>query len=215
MEDLGNNAFFFTFPDQVIQEKISFGGPRNVRGQMLILKPWSPQLSIGEIDLHSTLVWIQIHSLPMFKMTERCIKNMGQLVGPVLGPDFPVHAKIHVSHFFRVQVLLDPRKPLILGYYQKRLEAKPCWVQLKYEKISDFCYAYGCIGHTRSSCEIKFRSSYMNFRFSPKMKAEGPGSEFRKWSIEASLESPVGNLTLRLQVLPLPGIPLLQVSSRR
>lgn len=159
---------------------------------MLILKPWSPQLSISEIDLHSTPVWIQIHSLPMFKMTERCIKNIGQLVGPVLGPDFLVHAKIHVSHFFRVQVLLDPHKPLVPGYYQKRLEAKPCWVQLKYKKISDFCYTYGCIGHTRSSCEIKFCSSYLNFRFSPKMKAEGPGSEFRKWSIEASSESLVG-----------------------
>lgn len=154
VEDLGNNAFLFTFSTHTVRDQILSGGPWNVRGQMLILKPWNPNLSIGEIDLFYTPVWIQIHGLPMFKMTERSTKNIGQLAGPVLAHDFPANVKVHVSRFFRVQVMLDTRKPLIPGYYRKRQEAEPCWVPLKDEKISDFCYACGRIGHTQSACEV-------------------------------------------------------------
>ncbi|KAB1219506.1 hypothetical protein CJ030_MR3G012302 [Morella rubra] len=106
---------------------------------------------------------------------------------PVLTHDFPANAKIHASHFFRVLVLLDTRKPLLPDYYQQRKDAEPCWVQLKYEKISDFCYACGRISHTQSFCELQFSSSDPNIHFSPKMKADGPGLEFRKWSIAAPM----------------------------
>lgn len=78
--DLSNNAFLFTFSHLIVWEKIFNDGSWNVRGQMLILKPWSPSLTIGEIYLCSTPMWIQIHELPLFKMTEISVKNMTQLM---------------------------------------------------------------------------------------------------------------------------------------
>lgn len=185
VDGLGNNAFIFKFLHPRTRDSILNGGPSSFRGQRLILKPWNPCLTFGEVELFTTPVCIQIHGLPMMSMSERSITNIANLVGPVLEHEFPATTGIWVSRFFRVKVLLDVRKPLVPGYYQNRREAAPCWVQLKYEKLSEFCYSCGHLGHTQNNCKISFIFVDSNFKFGPRMRTEGPGSEFRRWTIDS------------------------------
>lgn len=72
----------------------------------------------------------------------------------------------------RIKVFLDIRKPLLPRYHQQRFDAEPCWVQFKYEKISDFCYNCGKMGHTQAGCSFQPVLSDPNFRFGHRMKAE-------------------------------------------
>ncbi|PON60276.1 Zinc knuckle CX2CX4HX4C [Trema orientale] len=47
-------------------------------------------------------------------------------------------------------------KPLMAGFYLDKDARTKIWVQLKYERLSDFCYKCGHIGHRRISCrELK------------------------------------------------------------
>lgn len=77
------------------------------------------------------------------------------------------------TRFVRIKVLLDIRKPLLPGYYQQRFDAEPCWVQFKYERISDFCYNCEKLGRTQGGCSFQPVLTDPSFRFGPPMKAEG------------------------------------------
>lgn len=84
IEDIGNNAFIFNFSHQEVRDRIFNDGPWSFLGQLLILKPWNPYLTINEVEIRSTPVWIQIHGLLLIHMKEKSILNVAASVGPVL-----------------------------------------------------------------------------------------------------------------------------------
>lgn len=98
--------------------------------------------------------------------------NVGCSIGPVLDLDVNPTGNVWCARFVRMKVLQDIRKPLLPGYYQQRVDAEPCWVHFKYEKISEFCYYCGKLGHTRAGCSFQPVLTDPNFRFGPRMKAE-------------------------------------------
>ena len=69
------------------------------------------------------------------------------------------------AKFIRVKVMLDVLKPLIPGFYHTRVEKSPFWVQFKYERLSEFCFNCGCLGHSINFCskEIQPRTSPASF----------------------------------------------------
>jgi hypothetical protein len=69
LEVLAQNKFLFIVPHENHYKTIIQQGPWNVRGSLLILQPWSPVLSIDEVQLHLCAFWIQVHGLPLQYMT--------------------------------------------------------------------------------------------------------------------------------------------------
>ncbi|XVE49771.1 hypothetical protein DITRI_Ditri01bG0108300 [Diplodiscus trichospermus] len=47
----------------------------------------------------------------------------------------------------RLRVLIDVNKPLITGFWVPKEEERKVWAKLKYEKIADFCFNHGRLGH--------------------------------------------------------------------
>ncbi|KAH7512569.1 hypothetical protein FEM48_Zijuj12G0104500 [Ziziphus jujuba var. spinosa] len=54
--------------------------------------------------------------------------------------------------FMRIQVEIEVTKPLLTGFFQN-IEGKKTWVNFYYEKLGDFCYHCGIIGHLKKSCK--------------------------------------------------------------
>jgi hypothetical protein len=55
---VGHNKYLFGVPLQAHVKKILDQGPWNVRGSLLLLKPWSPDFAIDEINLHLCSFWV-------------------------------------------------------------------------------------------------------------------------------------------------------------
>lgn len=44
------------------------------------------------------------------------------------------------------------KNPLLAGFWWWDSEGEEKWATIKYERLSDFCYGCGCLGHTTQAC---------------------------------------------------------------
>ncbi|KAK9273138.1 hypothetical protein L1049_017945 [Liquidambar formosana] len=149
---LAPNMFLFGFSKKEDKLKILSIGPWSIRGLLLVLKEWSFGLVLEEIDFHSYPLWVQVHGLPPdFKSSDNASK-IGPKIGVLLDVDVPRSGQLVWNQFIRVRVDVDVRNPLKTGFLLKRAAMPEVWVQFKYERLSDFCYRCGRLGHGEKDC---------------------------------------------------------------
>lgn len=75
--------------------------------------------------------------------------------------------------FLRVRVKIEISKPLPKGFWlRKSTEAgHDLWISYKYEKLSDFCYDCGRLGHDNRSCKFVSREEGASSGYNPEMRA--------------------------------------------
>lgn len=55
----------------------------------------------------------------------------------------------------RVRIWVDISKPLKKGFFLRRVKEEDSWVRFKYERLLDFCYGCGMVGHAVNECKGK------------------------------------------------------------
>ncbi|KAK9286374.1 hypothetical protein L1049_014768 [Liquidambar formosana] len=132
--------------------KILSVGPWSIRGLLLVFKEWSSGLVLEEIDFHSYPFWVQVHGLhPDFKSTDN-VSKIGPKIGVLLDVDVPRSGQLVWNKFIRVRVDVDVRNPFEDWFF-----AEESWLSLRfgsnlYERLSDFCYRCGRLGHGEKYC---------------------------------------------------------------
>lgn len=71
----------------------------------------------------------------------------------------------------QLKVKLDIRNPLVGGFPIPRKAFTALWIQFRYEKLADFCYSCGMIGHPQKFCGREARSKVVT-GVSPLMQAD-------------------------------------------
>ncbi|TXG60988.1 hypothetical protein EZV62_012351 [Acer yangbiense] len=96
--------------------------------------------------------WIQIHNAPLICMSEEIGRFLGSIVGEVVQFD-ECGSGAYMEKFLRVRVILEIDKPLrkclrvdVLG---DRAESV---MLVRHERLSDFCFQCGILGHTFKDC---------------------------------------------------------------
>lgn len=64
----------------------------------------------------------------------------------------PRRKNLLTRSFLRARVIVDIRKPLVTGMWCPRPGRDPIWVKAKYERLQNFCYRCGRIGHDQKRC---------------------------------------------------------------
>jgi hypothetical protein len=152
METLNESTYVFTFEDDHDLQRIQDLSPWNIRGHPLILKPWDRSMSLNELDFSEAPYWIQVHDLPLELINSQNAEIIGNQLGTFLCTEEAGSGSSQRKNFLRLKVLLPLRNPLITGFNQPRLNRHPSWVQLKYERLSDFCFNCGLLGHIQLYC---------------------------------------------------------------
>uniref|UniRef100_A0A2N9ETY0 DUF4283 domain-containing protein n=1 Tax=Fagus sylvatica TaxID=28930 RepID=A0A2N9ETY0_FAGSY len=82
------NIFVFAF-DHEADRALAFNQrPWTIRGVHLVLKIWSPDLALSEIDFSSSAFWIQVHGLPPAWYNKDNVQLVGGKAGSVIDVDF-------------------------------------------------------------------------------------------------------------------------------
>ncbi|TXG69371.1 hypothetical protein EZV62_004306 [Acer yangbiense] len=131
---------------------------------------------ISNLSFSKTAFWVQIHDIPIMCMNRRTVKWLAEQIGKVI--EIPTESRDCWGKYLRVKVLIDISRPL-KRWLRLKLDKSDniVVVGLKYERLPEFCYTCGRVGHSISVCpdeEAKIEA------------VEGPSTKFGSW-MRASL----------------------------
>ncbi|KAL7171277.1 hypothetical protein ACSBR2_036010 [Camellia fascicularis] len=157
-----DNLFLFTFVDSENRSWVLQKAPWSIMGHLLILQPLEVGLPVSEIQFNWCPFWVQIHGLLVEKMTKANEEIIGHKLGRLLCVEAHCEGLLLYRNFLRIRVEIDVTKPLPRGFVLNRGVSPPVvgsnsWISFKYEKLSDFCFDCGRIGHERTVCKFVSR----------------------------------------------------------
>jgi hypothetical protein len=85
-------------------------------------------------------------------MTVKNALKMAKGIGDFLELDNCFSGDLISRQFIRFKVDVNTSKPLVPGFYLHRPGLDHHWIAFKYERLDDYCVAFGLIGHKKGSC---------------------------------------------------------------
>ncbi|CAL5436620.1 unnamed protein product [Camellia sinensis] len=159
ISEIEKNTSMFSFEDRSDWIEVLLNAPWTVEGGLLILSPWGSGKVLPEFHFSCSPFWVQVHGLPIDYLTKENGVKIGRDLGTLIRVDKNVFdGRLVWRKFMRIQVIVDIRNPLKTGFHLRRSESPDIWVDFKYEKLSQFCYNCGRIGHVYRGCKFSTSS---------------------------------------------------------
>lgn len=100
-------------------------------------------------------IWVQCHNVPIAFMHEDIIRHVGSQIGRVLEVEAGEEKKCS-GRYARIRISLDITKLLNKGFWvQFEKSSEEVCIILIYEKLPNFCFQCGKLGHVQRECDIK------------------------------------------------------------
>ncbi|XP_057452226.1 uncharacterized protein LOC130744049 [Lotus japonicus] len=148
--ELEKNLFSFKFAAARDRDLVLRGQPWTFNGHVVALQKITGEEQPSEINPHTCPMWVRIYDLPL---NLRDAENLNK-IGGSLG-EFMEHDKSEeclAGKYARVRVSVDLQKPLKRGAIAQITPIKKGKIFFKYERLPDFCYECGMLGHTFKDC---------------------------------------------------------------
>ncbi|TXG54301.1 hypothetical protein EZV62_019557 [Acer yangbiense] len=174
IEMVSENVFLFFFNKPEDRNKVWDRGPWHFDKCLLVLEKPEGTGEISKLKFNKADFWIQIHDIPIMCMNRRTAKWLAEQIGEVI--EIPTDSRDCWGKFLRVKVRIDISKPL-KRWLRLGLDRSGniVVVGLKYERLPEFCYACGWLGHGISECpDTEAKKEAMEgatLRFGPWMRA--------------------------------------------
>lgn len=144
-------------------------------GNLLVLQTLQLRRATAELEFRWSPFWVQVHGLPIDKMTRAHGEVIGNRIGRLVEVEAPSTGLLLHCNFLRLQVEVDVLKPLLQGFILHRrdntgLVGDGIKVFYKYEKLTEFCYDCGRIGHDNASCKFVSKEEGLNLGYGPKLR---------------------------------------------
>lgn len=150
--ELEHNKFSIIFPSVQEKKRILEKGPWAINRALLILKDVPPYLAIREVNFSTVLFWIRIIGLPREAISKANLCLISSRIGRMVEIDKKSLGVFFAGDYVRVKVEIRVHQLLAAGFFQKRKRGVPRWIQIKYERLQDFCFKYGILGHDYRIC---------------------------------------------------------------
>ncbi|TXG54199.1 hypothetical protein EZV62_019455 [Acer yangbiense] len=123
----------------------------NVEVDLIVLEIPEGPGNISHLKFNKADFWIQIHEIPIMCMNRRIAKWLAEQIGEVV--EIPSESRECWGRFLRVKVRIDISKPL-KRWLRLKLgkDDEVTVVSLKYERVPEFCFACGRLGHGIKEC---------------------------------------------------------------
>lgn len=153
--EVSMNLYLFQFFHEVDMNRILDDGPWSFEQSLLVLKKLPPHTSPFNIQMKTADFWVQAHNLPMNFFTSKVSEIIGNTLGEFIMAD-KKNFEGGWKSFLRVRARIDITMPLRRKMKMKRIGGEAFWVDFRYERLPNFCFLCGLIGHTERYCQRMF-----------------------------------------------------------
>lgn len=173
---IDRNKFSCTFEILENINRVLTACPWSIKGHIILRQKLSPELSMNELSFRFSPFWIQIHNIPLNRMNRENAEQFGNFIGTFLQVDKGTMEK-KLRGYLRIQVKLDVTQSLKTDIFIKNEDESFRWLAFKYERLSDFCFNCGKLGHVSTSCSSsKVQTDgvlHPKYAFGPWLKLKG------------------------------------------
>ncbi|KAH7835689.1 hypothetical protein Vadar_028793 [Vaccinium darrowii] len=172
VDEWNNNVFLFRFDNEEDRNNIIREGPWSVMNNLMVLIPLMDGMVVSELNFNVCPFRVQIHGLPVEKLSRANAEIIGNRMGKLLALETTPDGLCLSRGFLRVRVEINIEQPLLKGFWLKRRNDsnRDRWISFKCEKLLNFCYACGRIGHNNRSCRFVSKAEGEGSRYGPEMK---------------------------------------------
>lgn len=153
---LKKNCFKFSFQHPFDLFKVKNNGPWLINQHPLVLKDWPTNMLLKDIDFTRIPCWINIHNLPPSLISKENARRFGMMTEGIATHDERQFEEGGRTSVLRVKVNLDITQPLTVWLNGQRLDRAYQRLKVTYDKLPEFFFYCGRIGHVDKDCRKKF-----------------------------------------------------------
>ncbi|KAL9453545.1 hypothetical protein AB3S75_009200 [Citrus x aurantiifolia] len=170
VESLGNNIFLFKFGLETDKKKVMAGGPWHFDRSLIVLKEPSGIGNIRKEEFTHAAFWVQIHNLPIVCMDRENVQKLGELIGEVMEVETDEDGEC-IGSYARIRISIKITKPLEKMVFLELDDNDEVELPVLYERLPDFCFCCGTIGHQFKECALYEGQSKENLPYGVYMRA--------------------------------------------
>ncbi|KAF7150852.1 hypothetical protein RHSIM_Rhsim02G0125600 [Rhododendron simsii] len=95
---------------------------------------------------------------------------IGRRFGKLIAIEAAPNTMLLSRSFLRVKVEINISQPPPKGFWLRGKTGKDLWISYLYERLPDFCYACGRIGHDNRGCRFTLRGAEGQSGYGPKLR---------------------------------------------
>ncbi|XP_074347434.1 uncharacterized protein LOC141686290 [Apium graveolens] len=147
VHNIAGYRYSFVFYHILDLRKVIEGGPWSFEQNMLVYHHIQNEEDPGQVALNEMEIWVQVHDILRGFISESILTSVGNFVGKYVKSN-PANFDGTWRQYVRVRVRLDVQRPLKRRMKIKREGGSWNWINFKYERMGNFCFVCGIIGHT-------------------------------------------------------------------
>lgn len=105
-------------------------------------------------------MWVQVHGLSLEMLNYGNAFQIENFIGKC--SQMASEEEMQQMGYIRFKTEVEVDEPLTPGFWWINAKGKGRWAQVRYERLSDFCYGCGNLGHTSQSCNREIKISEEN-----------------------------------------------------
>lgn len=150
MTEIDDQTLAFDFECDRDRDQILDASPWSIQGLSLNLRLSGPGKSLDQLTFDRLQIWTQIYGLGLDMYNPENARRIGNNVGTCLMVESQ-HVMQQRS-YLRVKIEIEIHKPLMDGFWWSDEGGGDRWASIKFERLADFCYCCGKLGHTSQHC---------------------------------------------------------------
>ncbi|KAG8382923.1 hypothetical protein BUALT_Bualt05G0130300 [Buddleja alternifolia] len=159
---LNDKRLLFIFNHIVDRDRILDRAPWNFDNNLIVLRVVHETDDPLSVDLDWSILCVHVTGLPMNKITKEIAELLGNRIGRFVGLNMGESGVLR-GHILRMWVTLNVTKPLP-RFTILRIPGggDPIRVDFSYERLGNFCYLCGILGHVSNYCQLRYKEGFID-----------------------------------------------------